>query len=70
MQLVEITSSVAGSIADEKLSREVVLGGSQTTVGSNMLISSPHFTMSPLSTGRLFIFQILRNKQTANEQEV
>lgn len=27
MQLVEITSSVAGSIADEKLSREVVLGG-------------------------------------------
>lgn len=55
-------------IANEKSCREVVFGGYTATVGSNILNSLPHLTMSPLSRGRVvFIFQILRKKQTAND---
>lgn len=71
MQLVEITSSVVGSIANEKLSREVVLGGHTDHSGFQHahLISSFHY--EPLEYRKsVFIFQILRSKQTANEQEV
>lgn len=46
-------SSVVGSIANEKLCRDIVLGVAQTTGGSNMLRSPPHFTTSPLSAGRV-----------------
>lgn len=65
------TSSEGGSIVNRKSYREVIyLGLTQTTLSSNILSSPPHLTVSPWRTGRvLFIFQILRNKQTANEQE-
>lgn len=54
----------------EKLFCVCVWGVTQSMVGSNILSSPPHLTMSPLSIGRVvFSFQILRNKQTVNEQE-